>query len=221
MSAVLSPFGTLATLPRELRDDNYSLILAQDGRKHVFLCEREWRSPGRALKKWTGDLAILESSRSIREEALAVLYAQGHFRFYEGCTSPMFQHDRSDIPFVDHLSHITIAFDVHIDDDDWLSERHIALEEHDNRLLERTAAPISFFTGTGKLRDSCIIELESCSPKLTLLLESPMFHAISQLTGFSSVTLVLDSDAELWDEYDFMLMVGSHFFQTLRPWWPG
>jgi len=201
MSAAVSPLGTLSILPRELRDEIYRLIVAGEEREHTFKQKNEYKNRrlnGQSRKKWTGDLAILESSTPIRQEGLAMLYAQGYFRIYDYLT---FQYDRSDIPFVDHLSNIGLAFDVHIDDDAWLVECRILPEEFDDILCEKTAAPISFFTGTDTLRNSCVIRLTSCSPKLTLLLESPFFHAITQLTGFNSVTLAFHSDKGIWEPH--------------------
>lgn len=89
-----------------------------------------------------------------------------------------------------------------MDDDVWLVRCRIPPEEHDEVFSEKTAAPISFFTVTDKLRNSCVIRLELCTPKLTLLLKSPFFHAITRLTGFDTVILVFHSVEGIWQAHD-------------------
>lgn len=41
MSAALSPLGTLSTLPHDLRDEIYSLVVAQDGREYIFQSDKK------------------------------------------------------------------------------------------------------------------------------------------------------------------------------------
>ncbi len=52
------------------------------------------------------------------------------------------------------------------------------------------AEPVSFFTGTSKIRNSCVLHFWKCTPGTLLVLQSPLMHAISQLTAFEIVQLV-------------------------------
>ena len=69
-----TPLGTLSMLPREIRDETY---------RHV--CSTKWylSSPSRSHCKWHGEsntvLPTMTLSKSIRQEFLAILYAESLF----------------------------------------------------------------------------------------------------------------------------------------------
>ena len=123
---------------------------------------------------------MLQVSKSIREEFLSVLGSEGAFKM--GHADKL---QREDVPFVNDISNIQFLFDL-------------SLSVDNRRLFAMKAEPVSFFTGTTVIRNTCVIELFLCTPKSLLLLKSPLMSAISQLMGFKTVQLILSTDADDW-----------------------
>ncbi len=185
----LESLGTLSTLPRELRDEIYSYMCNQR-------CPYEFLENG---TKWCGlGLSMLKVSKAIREEFLTVLYTKGVFVIHRYWY--VLKIRRTDIPFFNDISNIQISLDL----SDILFEIHPVDEEefHMNEIQHRSAIkgrPVSYFTGTSIMRNTCTISLNECSPEMLLpLLKSREFYAMSQLTGFKNVQLRFSADANDW-----------------------
>lgn len=80
-----SPIGSLSTLPRETRDQIYGYILG--GKTYIVFGQSFWTwQPGQNLPnvlnpRVPADLAVLQTSRKINQEAENVLYQQSVFRY--------------------------------------------------------------------------------------------------------------------------------------------
>ena len=64
------------TLPRELRDKIYRLLVKKDYNIYITHC----KNGAIKLKKEEHEFAILEVSKAISHEVLDILYSEGNFR---------------------------------------------------------------------------------------------------------------------------------------------
>lgn len=198
MPTVPSPLGTLLILPREVRDEIDGWVVGK-GTVYEFSDPTALRHYGHRMK-WSMDtygesFNILRLSTYIRREALICLYAQGRFSFrrylYDlSCLS------QSDIPFFDRISNIEFDFDF-----------EYTSKDLEDIALRRTAGPLSLFTGTQLSRNICKITLLGWRTDLKILFESPFVTdeshvtgAISQLTGFKEVRVILLTDYFEWKD---------------------
>lgn len=185
-STSLGPLGTLSILPCELRDLIYGYVCNQEY-SYWFndrSSDSEFQYPGRSdCRKWeieTENLSMLQESKPIREEFLSVLCSEVVFKI--GYSDKL---QRNDVPFVNDISNIQLFLDLYP-------------EIENGGLSTMKAEPVSFFTGTTVIRNTCVIELSWCTPKILLLLKSPLMSAMSQLMGFKTVRLIFSTDADDW-----------------------
>ena len=193
----LTPLGTLSLLPRELRDEIYSDLLPLNFRFNSW--------PKFPHKKWLDGhvpahrLSMSAVSKHIRQEFLVVVYAEAVFMIEE-CLSGRYVLARHDIPFIDHIQNLELrivlgtscCWNCRIYETAW-----------DDNLPKKKAVPTMLFTGTRILRNTCVIEVKSCTEKrLALLLRSHFFYVIKQLKNFKSVTLQLVSENKRWVPID-------------------
>lgn len=124
---------------------------------------------------------ILQTSKCIRREALACLTTQSmfEFNFRSRSFSP------GDIPFLDHLLNIT-----------YTATMNPRFADH-NRFSKAEAGPLPFFAGTKFSRKICIVRLTNCTRNISFQMYSPLFIAISRLTGFKEIRVNL-----YWNSWD-------------------
>ena len=223
-----TPFGTLAMIPRELRDEIYRLSLAVE-RSHLDACfcgtaswDRPccnegyastcymWYPPSLAIEnrkrkassqKWGGgSFSLLGVSSSIRTEALHALRTWGHFMFPEPYLGRKVE--RYDIPFLHFISDLRLRFIIDQPDDGWLGDPLWCTTSYQST-IDTPAYPLSYFTGHDAHRKTCAIEIwYSRSLGLHKLLQSPLCNAIRGLTGFENVILIFVYEKESsWDQY--------------------
>ena len=198
-----TPLGTLSVLPRELRDEIYSHHLYN----HSFYFNSWQKYPhSKSHCKWLSTdvtphrLSMSAVSKHIRQEFLIIVYAEAVFTIRDEYLLSDYVWERHDIPFIDHIQNLELQTSLG-DSYCWYCRRHYSAG--DDNLPMKKAVPTLFFTGTRILRNTCVIQLESCTPKrLALLLRSPFFHVIKQLTNFKSVTLQLVSEKGWWVQED-------------------
>lgn len=192
-----TPLGILSTLPRELRDEIYRHL--HDHRYYFHNPDyRKWRSMDRQ------SLPTMRLSKVIREEFLAILFAEADFclsdsgfRGRREANSRTETWIRDDLLYIDRIQNVSYSTGLllHLYEYRWNEGIGTADDQHrdDKLMLERSAEPISFLTGTEVLRNSCVIYLSPITPKATLLLQSPLIDAVKGLTGFMTVILILRS----------------------------
>jgi len=193
LSNVLSPLGTLSILPRELRDEVFKAVMIIVNGRIRF----SHRPPppkmllkGASLSKWGGShFGLLRASKAIRQEALYTLCNSAFFSIRFNARPKDYYYRRNDIPFLDRISKIEFAFNLSIFSDADMLDLYEDREEENRKFALKSAGPLTLFTGTEVLRNTCIITLSSCTPKFPLLFKSPLLHAISRLAGFKTVKL--------------------------------
>ena len=192
-STVPTSLGTLSILPRELRDEIYRYLI----RTKYYIDNRPFqpRDEGGAIK------VMLNMSKSIRQEILAVIAAEASFELLDASPGEMERWTREDILFIDQIQ--KIEYNKHtfmLRGQDW----------RDRSLL--AAGPISPFVGQDVRRTSCVIKLGPLTPEAVSILESPFFKAIADLRGFKNVVLCLW--AYPWDwcpEYVMKYLGGASY----------
>ena len=185
-------------LPRELRDEIYKLVC---NNTYYSMCKhpkmKYYRSP---RVQWSprhlSDLGMAGSSMSIRQEYLAVLYAEAILIMEKSQFWGWKNLTRDHIPFVDQVQKVEI---LDYPDDgalsNWLCYREGEdIRERNEVLLKKGAEPFSLFLGTGISRKICVVRLMIHQPKAVLIIHSPFFDAIRRLTDFKTLTLEIDSD---------------------------
>ena len=159
---------------------------------------RPWRSVHLSDPKMTG------SSKSIRQEVLAVLHAEAifsmqasHFDGWEGLT-------RDDIPFIDQVQKVEILDypDRAVLSDGTCYREFYETREENKKLSKKGAEPLSLFIGTGVPRNICVVSLIIEKPKAILMIHSPFFDAIRRLTDFKTLTLEIESVRDTHTFYD-------------------
>lgn len=180
MSSIPSPLGTLSVFPREIRDGIYGYLIGMDSVYRYYLQMKPYTS-----KKWLPSPAIgrnpptffpiLQLSKCIRREALTCLTTQSMFEFDFRSQSP----SPSDIPFLDHLLHITYA-----------ATMNPKFADYDPS-LKLSAGPLQLFAGAKIPQNICIVRLSDCTPDIGFHMDSPLFSAVSRLTGFKEVRMIL------------------------------
>lgn len=141
-------------------------------------------------------------SKVIREEFLAILFAEAECYLSDldplGCREPGSRPEtwiRDELLYVDRIQNVFYSTSLFLHINEYRGNAGIgaADDQHrdDKSMLERSAEPISFLTGTEVLRNSCSIYLSPIIPKATLLLQSPFIGAVKGLTGFKTVMLHL------------------------------
>lgn len=205
------PLGILSTLPRELRDEIYRLVY-----NHIYYLTPY---PKASRLKWQSydetvlSLSMLAVSRSIRQEFLAILQAEGEFIVWEEPFAKKWfprAWARDDIPFIRQIQNVEFLTSVH----DWSQGFYIANDmdysREDSTILKTEAAAISFFTGAEVLRKTCVIKfVRPWAPEMIEILQSPFFDVVKNLTGFETVVLKVVSNERDWREKDVLTYIGE------------
>ncbi len=204
-ATVATPLGTLSILPPELRDEIYRLLCSDT---YYRISKRKWNI-SRSHRPWSvrhhSDLNMTGSSKSIRQEYLAVLHAEAVFSIQESDNLGWKRLTRDEIPFVDQVQKVEV---IDYPDDgvqyDWLCYREgDDIREENEQLFRKGAEPFSLFIETGIPRKICIIRLVIEMPKAILIIHSPFFDAIRRLTDFKTLTLEIDSFLRDPHRHDF------------------
>ncbi len=140
-ATVATPLGTLSVLPPELRDEIYRLLC-----RDTYYCISKPRFDFRKSRRpWSfrhlSDLNMTGSSKSIRQEYLAVLHAEAVFSIQEPSLIGWTGLKWDEIPFVDQVQKVEIIDypDVEVVGD-WLCYRDsIDLCEENERLSKKGA----------------------------------------------------------------------------------
>lgn len=144
--------------------------------------------------------------KAIREEFLVFLFSRqffelSHTLFSHETQERQINYQSSDIPFLNDISRVRIVLDLYYMSDDFkfdLQQQGFSSEEQEFLSIIK-AEPVSFFSGTSIMRKVCVIELFDSRPtSLLTLLSSPLMHAMCQLTGFTTVQVVLSTRADHW-----------------------
>ena len=178
-SAKLTPLGTLSILPRELRDQIYSIYLHAHGllyHPNAWLDDQTW------CGKSSQGLSIMRVSKAVHAELLSILCSKGllkidHFVF-------SLKKQPSHLPVAKDVCNVSIFLDCA-----FFSPRSLS---------SVSGGSVCFFTGTSKMRNSCVLHFRRCTPKARLIRQSPLIHAISQLTAFKTVQLVFTPKDPGW-----------------------
>ena len=198
-----SPLGTLAVLPLEIRYEILKMAMDTNGLKLLYQAKprdftnRAYPTVRDFCYMPNCDLGLIETSRTIRQEALQVLYTFATFGFNDRFAQPI---SRSRILLLEHMSNINFHFMIPEDCATQYEVLHQMLpskydRDHPYREIIETMPPgfVVFFSGKQRsLRNKITITLQELEENLPLglLTESPLFHCISQLTSFKQVTLV-------------------------------
>lgn len=213
--SILTSLGNLYILPREIRDEIYRHVCNQhnlhlwkgyychtsgrvnshpwngyycntSGRDNLHLLNGYYCYTFSRGKIWQGFFfPIIQASKSIREEFRAVLFHQAvfaidHYEFGNNIQRP--------IPFLKEISNVRIFF----------RSGPAPSPMGEQLLTSSKAVPISYFSGTSIMRNTCVLHHQKCCPIWPLPVQSPVVHAISQLTGFKTVHLLFSTRAGFW-----------------------
>ncbi len=194
-----TPLGTLSVLPLELQNKVYS---------HLYV--RYIRLYQRSSHMWNhmddADIPIKRVSKRVREEFLDVLYAEAVFIIDDYHLSIRERTDHR-ILFIDRIQNLKYLASMYLESDKASTEDLADLHQVNEALTEKTAEPISFFTGAEVSRKTCVIELRDITPKALLIIQSPFIDAIKGLTCFRTVVLELYSFARDWCPEDALAYV--------------
>ena len=146
-------------------------------------------------------------SKHIRQEFLIIVYAEAVFIIRDECLLGDYVWARHDIPFIDHIQNLELRTSL---GDPYCRCCGSYQFARDDNVPWKKAVPTLFFTETRILRNTCVIQLKSCTPKkLASLLRSPFFHVTKQLQNFNSVMLQLVSGEGLWLQEDVLAYLGE------------
>lgn len=213
ISKVPTPLGALSVLPRELRDEIYGHFCDKD-----YWFDDKSVLPGRTLSLGYSDLwysirDIATLSTTIRREFLAILHADAVFNFWVPIGEVPKTWTRDDMPFCDQIKNVRWAISLWVMNDTYCMSHNMEYDHLNRRILGLTAG-VSLFTGADIARKSCVVELQSCTPRSILILRSPFFDGIKLLTGFMTVKIKLSSQRKDWCPEDALTYGGgSRSFQ--------
>lgn len=212
-----TPLGTLSILPRELRDQVYRQLCGQEYRffNEEVAPHSKWLSDD-DTSNHDAKLPMLKFSKTIRQEFLAVLLAEAVFIIEDLGWYACYPWVRDDIPFINRIQNVQmdILIDVESEEDYDECDEEFPMYDEEGRLVngelsQKSVEPTSFFTGTDFPRKTCIINLDVCTPKTILMIQSPLFITLKQLTNFEIITLELSSPEELWSPEDALTYIGK------------
>ena len=208
-SKLPTPLGSLAILPRELRDEIYGHFCKRyyyfDG-ESVLPCRRQF--PTGRFSTWHSIKNMTTLSTTIRREFLAILHANAVFKFAVPIGESSKTRTRNDIPFVDQIKNVRWILYMWIMSDKTCI-KHDVPYDHLNRRISNLTAGVSLFTGTDIARKSCVVELQFCTPRTIQILQSPFFDGIKLLTGFKTVKVKLQAQKKDWCPKDALTYGGE------------
>ena len=165
------PLGNLSLFPREIRDEIYGYIFPKKQYAALYFDGRSYfvENPHHYSQEWTeSNLSILCLSKTIKEEAIALLFSKTVFRLHCSTRSEYKTNPR--------------PLDV-----DWMTSIELFYN------VDASVGPLDLFRGDTVRRMSILIDLRVRSSwdddNITNLTASPLFDALKQLTGFEEVRL--------------------------------
>ncbi len=145
---------------------------------------------------------MLAVSKTIRQEFLAILHAEGEFVIGEGLFMKAWfprAWTRNDIPCIHQIQNVEFQIAVRTWSDEYYISHGMDYSRENSKILKTDAVAMSFFAGTEVLRKTCVIRFHvPMEPKMILVLQSPFFGVIKQLTGFATVVLLVLSKEKDW-----------------------
>ena len=177
--------GTLFTLPREIRDEIYRLLV-----KGRYFILRRCKSRHKAEVIETGtrpdqpDFEILQLSKTISAEAQEILYSESIFVFcVPWKTSALL---KSPVEAVNRMKNI----EIHIYD---LSESYYnfryGIAEVDGRIEAIYEAIVNELKGAKICRDTLYINLRGSTPKMIRPLRSHLLPNVCEFIGFRKIVM--------------------------------
>ena len=176
--------GALFTLPREVRDDIYRLVVRK--RYVIYITRRV--SHASAPSRDKHDFAILQISKAINHEASNILYAESVFRF----SMNFYSYKVSSVPA--HLANRmrNAEIDFHgLSYDSPLSYPY----EDTNDIFD---AAFANFPGTDIRRNHLHIRLFDCFPGKITMLSTHLSKRLNAFIGFHTVLIEVDSVCTLY-----------------------
>ena len=208
---VLTLLGTLSILPRELRDGIYRHV--HNHRYYLTPYPRTSRLKWQPYDNAVLSLSMLAVSKTIRQEFLAIIHAEGEFIIWE---EPFVKEwfprawTRNDIPFIRQIQNVELFTSVHAWSRDFYIANGMDYSRENDTSLKTDAVAISFFTGTEILRKTCIIKfVRPWAPGMIQMLESPFFDVLKNLTGFATVVLQVLSYEGNWRAEEVLTYIGE------------
>ena len=193
--------GALFTLPRELRDEIYRLLVK--GRHTVYI-PLEMESGGKFILKPGSvahekpDLVILQTSRAISREAQEVLYSESVFRY---CMN--FQADKALEPsaqLVSRMKKVKMIVSSLASESDHYMYRSTH-PSYQRRMAAICQATIDGFTGAHILRDTCHVTFVDFKPDMIEPLICDILPKMRVCTGFRTVLMEVSLD----DQYEALV----------------
>lgn len=184
----ISPLGALSVLPREIRDKIYSNLFGKQCEVDLAAAIRPLQS---SQKPWTGSqLGIIFSSKSIREETLPLLSSTTFVVYHNLGRNEIISSKAPNVGFVDRIMNVRIHYEI-----PWSQ-----MYTHDSSSSGPAFRAINLFKGPNIKRDLIIVDLIVVqwlrnSPNI---MDSPLFEALKNLTGFESVVLRLSARANAY-----------------------
>ncbi|KAK3169667.1 hypothetical protein OEA41_009051 [Lepraria neglecta] len=151
------------SLPRELRDQIYGYLLRGTSRGEVASAAAK----AHTRKRISGRLAILHTSKNVREEALEILHEQGTFRFVLAPPG----NDTISQKIKNQMQNIDIT---------------IILFSFRPKLAQVGEAILRSFHGVDVKRKSCVIEVRYREDEE--IVRPSFLSAVKGLTGFEHIT---------------------------------
>lgn len=156
---------------------------------------------------------MLAVSKTIRQEFLAILHAEGEFVIEEKLSMKAWfprAWTRNDIPFIHQIQNVEFNTSVCTWSDEYYIAHGFDYPRENDKILKTDAVAMSFFTGTDVLRKTCVIRFYvPMKPKMILILQSPFFGVIKHLTGFATVVLRMLSKEKDWLARDVLTYIGE------------
>lgn len=175
--------GALFTLPREIRDDIYRLLVK--GRHTVYLpLKNEGGDTFKSIAHDKPDLVILQISRAISREAQEILYSESVFRY-----SMNFHASKALQPpthLVSRMKKVKMLLSYLTSE----SDRDIYQDTHPSykrRMAAICEATIDNFTGAQILRTTCHVQFVAFKPDTIQPLSSHILPKLKDFTGFRTV----------------------------------
>ena len=167
--------GTLATLPREVRDEIYrSLVKASYLFDKFGVFERSADTSG---------FAIFQVSKAVNHEANSIFYSESAFFFYLNRGLP-----RIILPSAPLTNRMMLVV-VNIDESYCFEDSSSSWRQ---RIHDNLKTTVDRFSGLSVLRNTLLIRLNLTSPDLDCLLSDHFFERLKACVGFRTVLLVAE-----------------------------
>ena len=191
--------GALFTLPRELRDEIYRLLV--QGRHTVYLpLENEGAdiltSKAGSVTLDKPDLVILQISRAISREAQEILYSESVFRYSINLHASKALKPPTQLVCRMKKVKMLLSYLMSESDRDIFRDTHPSYEP---RMAAICKATLDNFTGAQILRDTFHIQFVAFKPDMIKPLSSLILPKLKDLTGFRTVLVKVCLEKEFED----------------------